>query len=445
MAGSAVDGLVTGMSTSTVIAQLMKVEGAPQQALKDKVSKQEKITQAYQTVNSKLVSLKSLAESLTKDDLWKSTRATSSSDAVVASSTAGAATGSLSFNVTQLARAQVSVVAIPASGQVTAGNGIDITVAGQAKHVDVTTDTPQGVADAINAANIGLRAAVITTDGGTKLQLSSTKTGQTNAFAVTSGLPNAQVDVATALDAKITAGDPNSPAYTVSSSTNTFSSLMNGVTLTATKLQNGVTVSVGADVNAVADKVKGMVDATNAALSEIASQTAYNATLKKGGTLAGDYTVRQITGNLLSAVSTGQKDYGSFKQVGISLDRAGQLTFDRAAFVKAYEADPEKVKAALGGPVVNNDKTTAGVATTLMNVAEAATNSTKGSITMAIQGGDTLTRTLNKQIAEWDVRLTSRQQALQRQFSSLEVGLGKMRDKSNWLAGQLAGLANSGG
>ena len=45
-------------------------------------------------------------------------------------------------------------------------------------------------------------------------------------------------------------------------------------------------------------------------------------------------------------------------------------------------------------------------------------------------------------MAPWDVRLDLRKTALQRQFSGLEVALGKMQQQSSWLAGQLAGLSS---
>ena len=48
---------------------------------------------------------------------------------------------------------------------------------------------------------------------------------------------------------------------------------------------------------------------------------------------------------------------------------------------------------------------------------------------------------LNDQVSEWDIRLELRKSALQKQFSGLEVALGKMQQQSSWLAGQLAGLA----
>jgi flagellar hook-associated protein 2 len=51
---------------------------------------------------------------------------------------------------------------------------------------------------------------------------------------------------------------------------------------------------------------------------------------------------------------------------------------------------------------------------------------------------------LTSSIAAYDVRLAKRQETLKAQYAALEVALGKLKDQSNWLAGQLASLsANS--
>ena len=71
--------------------------------------------------------------------------------------------------------------------------------------------------------------------------------------------------------------------------------------------------------------------------------------------------------------------------------------------------------------------------------------SVTGSLTTAIQGRNSLVTSLNDQISDWDVRLTDKRAALQKQFAALEVALGKMKDQSSWLAGQLAGLPSGGG
>jgi flagellar hook-associated protein 2 len=48
---------------------------------------------------------------------------------------------------------------------------------------------------------------------------------------------------------------------------------------------------------------------------------------------------------------------------------------------------------------------------------------------------------LNDQVEAWDARLATRRSALQRQYSALEVALGKLKDQQSWLSGQLAGLS----
>jgi flagellar hook-associated protein 2 len=69
------------------------------------------------------------------------------------------------------------------------------------------------------------------------------------------------------------------------------------------------------------------------------------------------------------------------------------------------------------------------------------TKAKQGTLQALIQRRNEAIKGLNDQVAEWDVRLELRKTALQKQFSSLEVAMGKMQQQSSWLAGQLAGLA----
>ncbi len=86
-----------------------------------------------------------------------------------------------------------------------------------------------------------------------------------------------------------------------------------------------------------------------------------------------------------------------------------------------------------------------GVAQRLNSVAALAIEFGTGSISTAISGRQDLIRDIDSRIESWDVRLAKRELNLRRQFSSLEVALGKLRDQSNWLAGQLAGLSGNNG
>jgi flagellar hook-associated protein 2 len=427
------------MNTTQVIAQLMQVAAQPQTDLKNQVAKENTVISAYQSVNNRLAALRTAAQAFTPpsplvptNPTWQSVKASSSSTAVVATASAGAATGTFTFDVTALAKAQVTTARVDASSAITTGSGLDVTVGSTTTHVDVATDTAQGVADAINGAKLGVTAAVLTTTQGTVLQLTGA-TGTAHAFSV-AGLSVGTTDLAPAADAEITVGDPNTTGYTVTSGTNTFSNVVPNVTLNVSQLATGVAVNVVSDTDTIADKMQAMIDAANGALSQIKSQTAYNGASKSGGPLMGDYTLRDVQSKTLSAVGNGMAGYGDFKKFGVQLTRDGTLTFNRNAFITAYSADPAGVQGAVAG----------GLAKQLDTVTKAATDPLTGSLTTAIQGGNNQVRDLNRQISSWNVRLSARQAAYQRQFTHLEVALGKMKDQSSWLSSQIAGLSTSG-
>jgi len=103
-----------------------------------------------------------------------------------------------------------------------------------------------------------------------------------------------------------------------------------------------------------------------------------------------------------------------------------RLSFDRAAFLNTYSEDPARAQEAgirfgdtiekMGGTMSTN-------------------------LTSVITGRNNEISSLNDQISNWDVRLAAKREALQKQYSDLEVALGKLKDQSSWLSGQLAGLS----
>jgi flagellar hook-associated protein 2 len=85
-----------------------------------------------------------------------------------------------------------------------------------------------------------------------------------------------------------------------------------------------------------------------------------------------------------------------------------------------------------------------GAAQRLNMAASAAVAFGSGSITTAISGKQSQIHDLDSQIAGWDDRLASREALLKTHYANLETALGKLKDQSTWLAGQLAGLPTSG-
>ncbi len=480
---ASVDGLITGMSTTDTINQLMQIEALPQAALKTKITTANKVVSAYQSINTRLSSIATAAKALGDANAWGAMRASSSSDAAAVSAQPGAAAASLSFRVDKLAAAHVvtftdpakavSSVSDPATAPVMSGSTFDIKLTdGSTKTLTPHDKSLQSVVAAINSAEKTAykAAAVQIAPGKYTLQLTATATGETKAFTAPADIDLLGASVATTVgsDAQLTVG--TDVKYPIKSTSNTFADVLPGVTVTAAKVQGlndpQVTVNITADADGIAAKVQALVDSANVALNEIASQSKIKNGEVSAGPLVGDSAMRKLSQDILSAVSAGvagigSSGAGSLSAVGVSVDRGGRLTFAKDKFIEAYQADPagtqkyfDSYTEKAGGTEKAFDPgfdTANGVARKLealaliasVGVADPTDSSAPkvGLLQNLIQRRNDNIRTLNDQVSAWDQRLEMRKTALQRQFSGLEVALGKMQQQSSWLAGQLAGLS----
>ena len=291
---------------------------------------------------------------------------------------------------------------------------------------------------------------------------------------------------------------------TISSTTNTFTGVMPGVDVTvsaATPLNQAVTVTVDRDVQALSDSLKAMVTSVNDVLTEIGTLTAYDAATKKAGPLVGDSALRGLRDELLRSVSDASG--GTLATYGVQLDRYGKLVFDEAKFEAAYAADPAAamtrftgtatwtgtqgtaslqsstwrtvpgsyavdavgntlgtspatrsgslLSGAVDTPVEGLTLTVSadaqgtvvyaqGLAAKLEAIGQRASDAYEGSLSLSIQNRQSQIKGWEDDIADWDTRLASRREALQRQYTALEAALGKLQSQGSWLAGQIGSL-----
>jgi flagellar hook-associated protein 2 len=302
--------------------------------------------------------------------------------------------------------------------------GITITGSdGTAHQVSLTSGSAAAVAKSINAAGIGVRAAVINTDSGQVLQLSSTTTGASSSFTA-GGFENPVNNITAAQDAKATVGDPANGGYSVSSSTNTFSNLIPGVTFSAGSLASNVSITVSSDPSAIAAKVQALVTAANAASSEMTNDSG------QGAILQGQYDVRSIVLNVMSAVSKGTPSGASLKAYGIDMDKNGQMSFDPTAFQAAYTADPSGTKDAVAG----------GFATSLDTTTSNAVAPITGTITQAIASASTQSKNLSDEISKWTDRLADLQTSLTAKYSAMQTALAQLQSQQTYLTSMLKSL-----
>ena len=470
MAGMSVStGLISGINYDTMISQLMQIEANPQTLLKNKLVATQADAAAYRAVNTKFDALRSAAETLTKSATFAAAKATSSSTDVVATAGPTAIPGSsVSFTVSQLA-ATHSLVSGTKSASRTAlatsdGAAWPLTITNSATQAATTVTVPAGAtlteaAAAINSAKAGVTASVIQlAKDDFRLQLTSSTGGSDGVFKVTDSTGtgggfllndqgrNAELTLASGLAAV--------------SSTNVFTDLLPGVTITATKADTAgsmTTVSVGSDQPAVTSAVKAMVDAANAVLSAIASNTDTSAGSK--AVLKGDSTLRSLTNSVLSTISTAiptATGDRSASAVGITLTRDGRLSFDPEKFTAALAADPTLAQrlvngadatAGANGITGDADDTAAvpGVAQRLLDLAKRATNTTTGILVLKAKGEDQAAAGLTTQIDDWSRRLELRQASITARFNAMETALGSLQNKSSWLSSQLASLPTRSG
>ncbi|QNE48569.1 flagellar filament capping protein FliD [Glaciihabitans sp. INWT7] len=456
--GISLDGLSSGLDTTSLITQLMTAEAAPQDLLKAQVSKTTTIITALQGLNSRMATLADTATTAAKAGSLDLYSATSSSTALSVSVATGASAGELQVVVSALAQSQVGVSAAmsawPSPSTITivghSGTPLEITPA---------SSSLDDVASAINSSTAGVTATKVASGvdvGGNKLyrlQFSSKTTGADSAFTVYQGTaadvsagtatnvltaPGSAV-IKTAQDASVTLWKGTPAEQVITSASNTFTDLLPGVTVTASAVSaDPVNIAVSRDDSKITAVAKGLVDAISSAFVLIAAQTAVTTTTDASGktttaagVFAGDSNIRDIRQKTLDAASA-PIDGHSPSEYGIVLTRDGTITFDADKFGAALAADPSTVMAAVQT-----------IATRLAATATAASDKYDGTLTNKITGDQTQVKSLGDQVSAWDIRLASRKSTLQRTYSAMEVLLSNMKAQSSALTSQLSSLSTS--
>jgi flagellar hook-associated protein 2 len=213
-------------------------------------------------------------------------------------------------------------------------------------------DTLRDLAARINQSAAGVSAAVVR--GGSTVQpfsltLTSATSGRRGALAVDfSGTDFGFDTLVGAQDAVLAVGTGPS-ARIVTSSTNTFEDVIEGLTLDAHATSDApVTVTVARDVDTVVESVRAFVDAYNAVQEAIDERTSFNSETLERGVLLGDSTVNVVRSRLhrltFRSFGGGDGERARLFSVGIRLGADNRLTFDETKFRDAYAADPSAVE-----------------------------------------------------------------------------------------------------
>lgn len=372
MATTAISG--GSIDVNGIVSQLMTVERQPINKLQTREAAYQSKLSAFGTVMNAMSTFQTAVQGLSNASSFQSVKATSSDlTTVTATTTSTAAAGVYSLDVISLAQTQRLVAAGQASSSTAIGTGAATTLtfdfgsitggafsAVTGKYtgsaftsngngvksivINATNNSLQGISAAINAANMGVTAAIVNDGSGTpyRLTLSSNSSGISNSMkisvagdaAINTLLGNDPAAVQN-LSETSTAQNANFKVngLAISKPTNTISDVIQGTTLTLSKITTTPTVlTIAQDTASLTTAVNSFVSTYNSLASSLKTISAYDPVAKKGAPLQGDSTVRmlqtQLRGMLSQTITGTSGGLTSLAQIGITSQKDGSIALD---------------------------------------------------------------------------------------------------------------------
>lgn len=459
MASISFNGLGSGIDFGAVRDAIIAQRSVPITRLQTKIENYNSRTEALKQLNITLASLTSAATGLTNRDLGTGRSGSTVDSSVAAASATGAAVlGSFDLNVSRIATSLTQTSRSFSSSTTPILNGsattatFELQKGGTSPGVEITIDAAnnslEGLRDAINAKNAGVKASIVDIKGdGTQKQivLSSTETGE-------SGRIELVETSTTGTGADLNFRSLNPPdgdfskldaAFTVNGlsltrPTNTISDAVTGVNLTLKKTgATSVNITQSTDIES---KLRGFINAYNAIQDFAAAQYQKDANDRPTGVLAGDSNLRNIQQQLRTTVNTASDNNGgvfnSLAQIGITSTEDGHLNFDAAVLNEKLKSNPEDVRALLYGKTAGQT----GVFQNAGEVLSGLSDSVTGSVQTAITGYQNSVKSLNNSISNRFEALNKLRESLSRQFAAADAAIGQLNNQGTALTNIIKSL-----
>lgn len=361
--GFSIDGLVSGLNTSSIIDSMVKLQANQVNRLNEQ--KQQVVTKqtSFKGVEARLLTLRSSLSKLnrvTSSVFDARTSAVSDESILSAAAGSGAQVGSFSLRVNSLATAEKIGSTGLASATTTLTQGtLEIKVGNRESvsvSIDASNNTASGLVAAINAQAKDVNAALVKdqASGQFRVLISSKYTGGSNTISITNNLAASAGGavkpeftgpvVQAASNASISIGS-GAGAITSEYESNRIDDLVDGVTLNLLKADASkeVTVSIGSDNESIVTAVGDFVKEFNGAVQYIGEQSQFIVQSQKAGPLLGNRSASEIQNQLrsvsLQSVPGLSTAINRLSRVGVGVSATGTLTFDESKLRSALNGE----------------------------------------------------------------------------------------------------------
>lgn len=468
MASISSPGLGSGLDVNSIVTQLMTIEKQPLTQMQQAATKLQTRLSSYGKIQSYVSALQDAANTLSKSSEWGVVSATSSDTDALTTASSGTGVqgtaGSYQVEVQKLASGQTLTTGVMTSATTTGfGTGtLHFGIGGSTYDVAIGSgdDSLAGIRNRINAADIGVSAAVVTDSSGSRLVLRSKTTGEDQAFSIsvsdddgdsgdryglsalaydtTAGITNLQ-RTQTAADAELTID-----GIATTSASNTVTDLIPGVTMKLTKeTTSAIDVTVSPDNTSVKTAITNMVNAYNDLAKYLKSETAYDAATKKGSTFQGDSAVNGLRSQLRSIVSQtfgGSGAYTRLAQIGIDPQSDGTLKISSSKLDTALgKMSDVKALFAATSDTVNVDR---GFAVQIGNWAKGLLD-IEGSITSRTSSLQSQISDNGKKQDAFNLRMEVVEKRMRAQYTALDTQMSKLNSATSYTSALLASATSS--
>lgn len=436
----------SGVDVNSLAQNLVDAERVPREnALNDKISKNEARISGYSAISFMVSELKNAMSALKDKNSFNVTSSAVSLPTSLSVSAAGnAELGTHDIQVTSLAKPKLMTTAqgfATTKSDLSPADWSSLSINGQT--VSVSTLTPEGVVKAINdTAGLGVTAKLVKVDSSAspyKIVLTG-KMGENFSLTDPSSLFSATQP------SSVASFKVDGIQYTRTS--NVVDDVLSGVTLTLkAPSADNISLSLTRDTSTLKDKINAVVTAYNDASDLLKEVTDPKSTLATyGATLVSDSTARQIKQQLRDMMTGSSSTPGAsvtaLWQMGISVDQTGKMAADATKLDTALAAKFDDVVQALTGNQnsLSDASTVAGGlfgdATRKLNKLIGKT----GPLLTQSTNADTQNTRYKSDLEKLQTRMDSLLQRYTKQFASMESLVGQVNSQKTSLKSTFDGM-----
>lgn len=484
-------GVGSGLDAEGIVSSLMAVERRPISLVQTQIDGLNTKLSSIGKLKSLVAAMRDKAAALTSVSAWgKMAVSTTDATSVTASAAANSPAGRYAVTVQSLAAAQTTTsgqfatsattlnegsltielgsyqgTGTPATGFTAKPGATPMTI-----NIGAGETSLSAIRDKINAAGAGVTASIVNDANGARLSLRSTATGEVNGFRITAaetaddgaaatGLSALAFDATTltspmALNQRSANAQASINGISVSSTTNTFADVADGLSVTVSKVsatpvelvtsQDTASIKTGIDefikaYNELATYVRDQTKVEAATGSSATTSAGNTNVVMKGGPLQGDRAAVDLQWQLRSVVNEGSSvstQWSALSQIGIVMKQDGTLE-TKSTELTAALAKPDELRKLLATD--GSSSATSGFMDRFRDVGDRVL-SFEGSLEVRGQYLQKNISRLGLKKSDMEERLTGKEANLRTRYQSLDTQMSRLSALQQYVTQQLSSL-----